>query len=112
MPHKDTVVILGLCVASLCGFIGVGIWSTADSVATAPLSAQDDPALDALEKSAQSPSGTASTFKQLGAAYIASGRLREAVSAYISASALAPGDPEIQRALITLQAMAEARGQH
>ena len=81
---------------------------------TAPAAwrAPDGTSLAMLETQARSKPPKAVHFMRLGEAYKASGRLGEAVSAYVSATELAPGHTDVQRALISLKAMAEAKGRH
>jgi hypothetical protein len=112
MPSKEIVVPLGLCLAALLGFIGIGGWWTQVGPLVEKAGTRAEIDLGALEIMARLEPTKVMNFKRLGEAYKASGRLREAVSAYVAASELAPGDPEVQRALINLRAMAEARGRH
>ncbi|WP_193187938.1 tetratricopeptide repeat protein [Nisaea sediminum] len=51
-------------------------------------------------------------MKRLGALYAETGELKEAVSAYVSASIERPGDAETERALMDLQARAQQKGKH
>jgi len=51
-------------------------------------------------------------MKRLGALYAETGHLKEAVSAYVSASLERPGDTEVRRALMELQARAQQKGKH
>lgn len=112
MSRNDTIALWGLCTASLCGFVVIGSWwSTSDS-ASQTWRAGAESGLVTLENKARSEPENVVNFTRLGEAYRASGLLGEAVSAYVSAAELAPGDPEIQRALISLKAMAQARGRH
>lgn len=112
MPRKEAAVTLGLCSLGLLGFIGIGVWLTDSYPSQKERGSQVQINLGAYEIAARLEPTKAMNFKRLGKAYKMSGRLREAVSAYVAASELAPGDTEIQRALIKLRAMAEARGRH
>lgn len=116
MTGKNRIALLGFIVAALVGFVAVGSWWSgavlgpeASSKATAT---RVEDSLAALEKKARNEPAKAVNFTRLGEAYKAAGRLTEAVSAYVSAAELAPGDTEVQRALISLKAMAEAKGRH
>lgn len=116
MTGKNRIALLGFIVAALVGFVAVGSWWSgaalspeASSKATATR-VEDN--LAALEKKARNEPAKAVNFTRLGEAHKAAGRLTEAVSAYVSAAELAPGDTEVQRALISLKAMAEAKGRH
>lgn len=112
MSANNTIRLLGLCAVSLCGFVALGTWwSAIDSPSTARQD-RDESRLAMLESKARTEPAKAVNFTRLGEAYKASGRLGEAVSAYVSAAELAPRDPEIQRALISLKAMAETKGRH
>lgn len=112
MPSKETVLPLGLCLIALLGFIGIGGWWTEVHSIKEKTITRTENDIGALETRARLEPTKVMIFKQLGEAYKTSGRLREAVSAYVAASELAPGDTEVQRALIKLRAMAEARGRH
>ncbi|MDG2284388.1 MAG: hypothetical protein P8N43_02510 [Alphaproteobacteria bacterium] len=112
MPSKEIVVPLGLCLVALLGFIGIGGWWTEMRPIEEKAETRAESDLGTLEIMARLEPTKVMNFKRLGEAYKASGQLREAVSAYVTASELAPGDPEVQRALINLRAMAEARGRH
>jgi cytochrome c-type biogenesis protein CcmH/NrfG len=110
MSRKDTIMLLGLCAASLFCFVTIGSWwASPDQPALGP---SVDARLGALESKARLEPTKVENFARLGAAYKATGRLREAVSAYVSASELAPGNAEVRRALISLKAMAEVKGRH
>ena len=111
MQHKQAVAILGLCAISMGGFIGAGYIATSAHTGLEPAGAIPVRIAD-LEDAARSENVTAANFKSLAAAYAQADRLKEAVSAYVSAARLAPGDNEIQRALIRLKARAEASGRH
>jgi cytochrome c-type biogenesis protein CcmH/NrfG len=112
MSRNDTIALLGLCTASLCGFVALGSWWSAGDSPSQAWRARDNTGLAMLENKARSEPGNIVNFTRLGEAYKASGLLREAVSAYVSAAELAPRNPEVQRALISLKAMAEAKGRH
>jgi hypothetical protein len=112
MSRTAKIALLALCMAVMCGFVAFGTWwSKADSPATAR-HAWDGTDIAMLETQARNEPAKAMNFTRLGEAYKASGRLAEAVSAYVSAAELAPGDPDIQRALISLKAVAETTGRH
>lgn len=110
MTRNNMVLILGLGAVSLFSFVMIGSW-WAFPDQSAPMPGVES-RLGALENQARLEPGKAENFARLGAAYKAMGRLREAVSAYVSASELAPGNAEVQRALISLKAIAEVKGRH
>ena len=110
MTRNDKILLLGLSAVSLFSFVMIGSWwAFQDQSAPMP---SVEARLGALENQARLEPGKVENFARLGAAYKAMGRLREAVSAYVSASELAPGNAEVQRALILLKAMAEVKGRH
>lgn len=111
MQQKQALAILGLFAISLGGFLGTGYVATSGSSGFEPAGAPQSRIAE-LEDAARSDNVTATNFKRLAAAYAEADRLKESVSAYVSAARLAPGDSEIQRALIRLKARAEASGRH
>lgn len=112
MSRKDGIALFGLYMASLCGFVALGTWWSETESRSVTRQARDEGSLVMLERTARSEPEKAGNFTRLGEAYKASGRLGEAVSAYVSAAELAPGNPDVRRALISLKAMAEAKGRH
>ena len=110
MSRNNMILILGLSAVSLSSFVMIGNWwAFPDQSAPMP---GVEARLGALENQARLEPSKVENFARLGAAYKAMGRLREAVSAYVSASELAPGNAEVQRALISLKAIAEVKGRH
>jgi len=120
MSGKARITLSALFLSALLVFVAIGDWLSAQDPGGEPSRAQNsktaatrvENALAALEENARTEPGQAVNFIRLGDAYKASGRLGEAVSAYVSAAELAPANTEVQRALISLKAMAEAKGRH
>jgi hypothetical protein len=112
MSRRDRAVLTGLGALALAGFVGLGGWVSAGDPDVGPRPVGSGATLAALEAMAQNEPEKVENFTRLGEAYKASGRLGDAVSAYVSAAQLAPRDPEVQRALVSLKAMAEAKGRH
>jgi cytochrome c-type biogenesis protein CcmH/NrfG len=112
ISRRNRAALCGLGALALCGFVILGDWLSAGNRLPEPRLASDVKSLAELESKARDEPGNVINFTRLGAAYKASGRLVEAVSAYVSAAELSPRDPEIQRALVSLKALAEAKGRH
>lgn len=112
MSGKHTIALLGLCTASLTGFVAFGSWWSTGGFDAASWRPPTETNLAMLENKVRSEPASVANFTRLGEAYKMSGRLTEAVSAYVSAAELAPRDHDVQRALVSLKAMAEAKGRH
>ena len=120
MSRRLRITLSVLIVLALLGFVAIGDWLSSTGRdndrngdrGTEAAATRGENNLAALENKARNEPGKALNFIRLGEAYKASGRLGEAVSAYVSAAELAPGDTEVQRALVSLRAMAEAKGRH
>jgi cytochrome c-type biogenesis protein CcmH/NrfG len=116
MLRKTRIILSAMIVSALLIFVAIGDWLSSREQghdSDSSLSGMGGVStLAALEDRARNEPAKAVNFIRLGDAYKASGRLGEAVSAYVSAAELAPGNTEVQRALISLKAMAEAKGRH
>ena len=116
MSRTARITLSAMIVSALLVFVAIGEWLSLRQQSQGEAGNSQTTAgrttLAALEDKAKNEPGKAMNFIRLGDAYKASGRLGEAVSAYVSAAELAPGNTEIQRALISLKALAEAKGRH
>lgn len=119
MPRHQAIVILFLCLFSTVGFAVAGVLATGVNGVSddmdAALSTTPTPSADrvaALEQEAWRSPDDVETWLRLGRAYRDSGRMVEAVSAYVSASAVAPRDKRIRQALADLERSAQQKGKH
>ncbi|UUX48632.1 hypothetical protein NUH88_14580 [Nisaea acidiphila] len=117
MSRNDTLALLFASAAACSVFVGAGVWmaeSPSKIVAVPAVESVVSPETrieDLLTYLRGSPRD-GDALKRLGALYTETGQLKEAVSAYVSASIERPGDTEIKRALIELQARAQQKGKH
>ncbi|MBO6562065.1 MAG: hypothetical protein JJ959_16090 [Nisaea sp.] len=117
MSRNDTLALLLASAAACSVFVGAGTWiaglprdvarPTAGSGPSLP-DAQIENLLVHLQKDPRD----VEALKRLGALYAETGQLKEAVSAYVSASIENPGDAETKRAVMELQARAQQKGKH
>lgn len=117
MSRNDTLALLLASAAACSVFAGAGTWIASSPSDSAPSSAAStllspDAEIENLIVHLQNSPGDADAMKRLGALYAQTGKLKEAVSAYVSASIERPGDAETKRALMELQARAQQKGKH
>jgi cytochrome c-type biogenesis protein CcmH/NrfG len=126
MPRHHAIVILFLCLFSTVGFAVAGVLATgvdgvsrdmgamgeAPGAAPTAISTASADRVAVLEQEAQRSPDDVEVWLRLGRAYRDSGRMVEAVSAYVSASALAPRDTRIRQALADLERSAQQKGKH
>lgn len=117
MSRFESLALLFVSAVMCSAFVGAGIWFVPDTrVSGAPVAVQPGRAIEAqIDETIaylQTSPKDGDAMKRLGRLYAEAGRLKEAVSAYVSASMELPGDSEIKRALIELQARAQQKGKH
>lgn len=117
MSRNDTLALLLASAAACSVFVGAGTWIAGLPQDVVPPSAESalispDAQIENLLVQLQNDPRDAEAMKRLGALYAETGKLKEAVSAYVSASIENPGDAETKRALMELQARAQQKGKH